>query len=175
VSVFNLEKITTERFFVKINKNGPMSEHRPDLGNCWIWNAATLKSGYGIFGGNGWQTTAHRYSYQIENGEIENKKMHVDHLCRVRNCVRPSHLELVTPTENYRRGQGWSGNNFRKTHCRKGHEFTKENTIKEKLGRKCKTCNLDRVKKRGKERYWEDVDKGRAISRMKNKKHRGVK
>lgn len=53
---------------------------------------------------------------------------HIDHLCRNRRCVNPTHMEVVTPNENWRRGASPVGINARKTHCKHGHEFTPENT-----------------------------------------------
>lgn len=161
-------ELFNENFLKKINKNGPSPEYNKSLGNCWIWTGATLKGGYGVYSG----TTAHRFSYQIVNGKIENKKMHVDHLCRVRNCVNPEHLELVTAKENYIRGFGWSGINHRKTHCPKGHLLSEENNAETKYGRKCRICNLSRVKTKGKQKYWENIEEGRRISREKSRRRR---
>lgn len=63
--------------------------------NCWLWTGALNKDGYGRFG----TTSAHRYSYENFKGKLV-IGMEVDHLCRVRNCVRPSHLEQVTKSIN---------------------------------------------------------------------------
>lgn len=93
------------RFWAKVDRNGPVPEHRPDLGPCWLWTGyIDPKSGYGQFGGKGNGTNLpHRIAYQYTRGPI-GKGLHLDHLCRVRRCVRPEHLDPVTPRENIRRG-----------------------------------------------------------------------
>lgn len=87
-------KISPEtRFWGKVKK-GP---------DCWIWQGTILSNGYGIFSISSTpynRQLAHRYSYILHKGPIEN---HIDHLCRVRNCVNPAHLEDVTQAENNRR------------------------------------------------------------------------
>ena len=163
---------TKKLFLEKINKAGPAPAFNQSLGACWIWTAAIRKDGYGFFGTNQRSFTAHRFSYELHNGKINEDGMDVDHLCRVKHCVNPAHLELVTHQENCIRGFGWPGTNARKTHCKNGHEFNIGNTIIEKFGRKCRLCNLERVKKRSKEKYWSDPEKGREISREKNRRKR---
>lgn len=74
---------------------------------CWIWVGGTRSNGYGMFAikteeGRWTQTTSHKWAY-LTNGGIVPKGYEVDHLCRVRNCVRPDHLEAVTVQENRRR------------------------------------------------------------------------
>jgi hypothetical protein len=94
------------KFWAKVNKDGPLPEHRPDLGPCWIWTGYVhVTTGYGQFGNSVSHGTnlPHRIAYQYLVGPIP-KGLHLDHLCRVRTCVRPEHLEPVTPRENIRRG-----------------------------------------------------------------------
>ena len=85
---------------------------------------------------------AHRCSYEFLKGEIPNGLV-IDHLCRVRNCINPDHLEPVTPLENMMRGNNQTVTNKTKTVCKNGHEFTPENTYTNPYSgkRKCRTCN----------------------------------
>jgi hypothetical protein len=78
-----------ERFWNKVDKCGPIPEFRPDLGQCWIWVGAIQSNGYGTWAEHlhGRQTSAHRFSWEWENGKIPDGLV-PDHLCRVRRCVR---------------------------------------------------------------------------------------
>lgn len=71
--------------------------HRVDDG-CWLWTAGTYQ-GYGRFRHEGVNWLAHRLAWTWEHGEVP-EGLTLDHTCRVRNCVRPSHLEVMTPAEN---------------------------------------------------------------------------
>ena len=117
---------------------------------CWLWVGCKNKNGYGLFKNDNNKTiTAHRTSYEHWNGVIP-KGLVMDHLCRVRHCVNPDHLEAVTQRENCRRGnlghgyhaKGKNNGNGRKTHCPKGHIYDEKNTyINKKNHRICRKCN----------------------------------
>lgn len=72
---------------------------------CWLWTGSLTYDGYALFRVGSERTGAHRWSWIFANGPIPDG-MQLDHLCRVRNCVRPDHLEVVTPAENTRRAWG---------------------------------------------------------------------
>jgi HNH endonuclease len=94
-----------ERFWLRANKLGPLSAERPDLGRCWLWTGYIMPNGYGQFAADRRaHCYAHRWSWQEANGLIADD-LTVDHLCLIRPCVNPSHMELVTRGENTRRGQ----------------------------------------------------------------------
>ena len=128
-----------ERFWSKVDKNGPIPAHRPELGQCWVWTRATME-GYGAFYLEGRNVHAHIVSFTWEHGDIP-EGYERDHLCRNRACVRPDHLEAVTHWTNVARGVSPHGLNAAKTKCRNGHGFTPENTrVNSKGQRVCITC-----------------------------------
>lgn len=128
-----------DRFWSKVDKTD----------GCWIWMAGGDR--YGCFtpyrGSK--QLLVHRFSYEMAYGLIP-EGMQIDHLCGEPKCVRPDHLETVTPAENSRRSSNASALNARKTHCIHGHEFTPANTYLRKLpsgalGRQCRRCNINQA------------------------------
>lgn len=109
-------------------------------GGCWLWLACVTQTGYGQFRFRGKLTPAHRASYVLHRGAIPPGAV-LDHLCRVRRCVNPDHLEPVDQRTNLLRGIGWAAVNASKTHCVNGHEFTAENTYVNPSGRRhCRIC-----------------------------------
>ena len=113
----------------------------PNTG-CWIWTGAKGKSGYGNIGINKKTYSIHRIVYEIEKGQIP-IGYQIDHLCNNKICINPYHLEAKTPKENIIRALKISKNHhMNKTHCKRGHEFTKENIYfnQNVNGRICKIC-----------------------------------
>lgn len=118
---------------------------------CWLWRGSIDRKGYGSFGGDSlyalygkrsWK--AHRLSYVWFVGPIP-EGLQTDHLCRVRHCVNPDHLEAVTPRENSLRGATIAAWNAAKTHCVQGHLLAGENLILPKRGgRDCRACARER-------------------------------
>lgn len=100
---------------------------------CWNWTGSLYKNGYARFMYNGACGYGHRFSYEYFKGKIP-IALQIDHLCRNKRCVNPEHLEVVTLQENIRRF------NSTRTHCKRGHEFTKDNTYLKNGKRYCKKC-----------------------------------
>ena len=148
-----------------------------DNNGCWLYKTPA-KSGYGQFGiGRSKAYRAHRVSYEIHKGKTP-VGYHIDHTCSVKNCCNPDHLEAVTPKENTRRAwkrgeakvhpedirlkAGRIGNaaavkaKLARTHCKKGHEYTPENTRKIPTGgRDCKQCAKIRTRKHYERTRWQ--------------------
>lgn len=111
----------------------------PNTG-CWLWDSALNKKGYGVFkvgGRQGRLLSAHRFSYEMHKGPMA-EGLETDHLCRVRCCVNPDHLEAVTNTVNMARAK------VHRATCKRGHPFTHEKKIGKWLARQCRVC--DRIR-----------------------------
>jgi hypothetical protein len=119
------------RFWAKVDKNGP--------GGCWLWTAAT-DLGYGRLNRGGKVYRAHRIAFVHAYGEPD-PKLVIDHLCRVRHCVNPMHLEAVQMAENVMRGDSPSVAHSLAEKCPFDHPYTPENTYQRPDGaRVCRTC-----------------------------------
>lgn len=109
---------------------------------CWLWRGSTNGRGYGHLTRGGKQIVAHRYSWFL-HGKTIPSGYDLDHLCRVRNCVRPDHLEPVTRRENAQRG----ARGRMVTNCPRGHEYDEVNTYITREGRRdCRACHRIEVK-----------------------------
>ncbi len=132
-----------DRFWDKVNKTD----------TCWLWTGWRDSNGYGKVTIDYRRGGAHTFSWAWANGRFPASGLHLDHLCRVPSCVRPDHLEEVTPSENARRvpnsvrvEAARKGVPKRKprTHCKQGHQLLAINTrltwADGKTSRQCRTC-----------------------------------
>ena len=116
------------RFWAKVSPE-PMS-------GCWLWTASLDGYGYGQFGkSKGVVLKAYRLSYELLVGPVPDG-LEIDHLCRVRACLNPDHLEAVTHRENMRRAA------LLRTHCPSGHQYSGDNLYVNRGSRFCRRCHV---------------------------------
>lgn len=135
-----------QRFLDKVNKTK----------SCWLWTASTDRAGYGHFHYKGKQMMAHRMSLLIHGIELI-EGLSVNHLCKKTSCVNPNHLEQIPLIDNVLLGDSPASQNKRKTHCKRGHLFTKESVYTDNgYGRHCIKC---------KQIWWKEV---RSLQKRRN-------
>ena len=150
-----------ERFAAKVDPEGPVPEHRPELGPCIEWTGCLHPKGYGQFWDGGRLVQAHRWAWERAHGPVP-EGLELDHLCHNdsecaggptclhRRCVNPAHLEPVTHRTNLLRGGGGAAAGARqraKTHCPAGHPYDEENTYLTPDGRRvCTACKCERTR-----------------------------
>lgn len=124
------------RFLAKFSEDG---------NGCWLWTAARTHDGYGRFKIGGKTRMAHVVAYETLVGLVPDG-LELDHLCRVRRCCNPEHLEPVTQRENLMRGQTPAARNAAKTHCPQGHSYSYSDGnlyIHPSGSRICRRCSAD--------------------------------
>lgn len=131
-----------------------MSRSVVDADGCWLFQGQINNSGYGVLGwrpvvgGSRVTVLAHRATWEYFNGPIP-AGLVMDHLCRVRVCCNPGHLEPVTMRENLHRGEHPKVKLHLAGKCAQGHDMTPENTMMPPSGgRKCRECFNRRQRER---------------------------
>jgi hypothetical protein len=168
VTKLDRDRTPEERFWPRVDKNGPPPPGDPEMGPCWLWTGGTSE-GYGMFSLAGKQVKAHRRAYIWLVGEIP-EDLQLDHVCHSvstaicaggedcmhRRCVNPAHLEPVTGLVNFLRGLSPHAINAAKTHCPQNHEYDEENTYQYQGQRRCREC----ARQRCLEWYYRQKDGG---------------
>jgi hypothetical protein len=134
----------------------------PNTG-CWLWFGALNEKGYGKFltgsraDGSRRSVRSHRYAYETLIGGIPSG-LECDHVCRVRCCVNPAHIEPVTTQINQLRGSTLAAVNSAKDVCPLGHAYNAVNTRTTKDGKRiCRACHARRESERRTERLRTDA------------------
>ena len=137
MQTFTVQKTITS-FWSRVNKTD----------KCWLWTGGRGKEGYASFRSDGRDMYGHQFSFMLHTGAWCPEGLELDHVCRVRHCVNPAHLEPVTHHENLLRGS------VKKKYCHRGHVLAdpnyyyyamKNGTTK----KKCKAC-MKRANRRSK-------------------------
>lgn len=105
---------------------------------CVLWTGHVNHAGYGYISVKHRKKSVHRLAFSGFKGAIP-EGLEIDHLCRVRNCVNPVHLEAVTHSENLLRSERRRIAIGDK--CANGHTYSEETLYLRPDGRQvCKPC-----------------------------------
>lgn len=133
---------------------------------CWLWQGAIGAGGYGLVqtgrrspAGNRMPSYVHRVMYEDTIGPVPEGKV-LDHLCRVRHCCNPEHLESVSERTNIVRGEGISADYAVRDECGRGHPKTPENRYMRPDGKGW--CCLPCMRLRGRKHYRKANDARKA-------------
>jgi hypothetical protein len=134
-----------ERFWRRVDDRGGPSA-------CWPWRGWINDGGYGVVALGGKTSRAihiraHRLAYELVHRQPIPPELTIDHLCRVRHCVNPAHLDVVTKGVNVLRGETTAARHARVMACPQGHSYDEVNTEWKADGsRACRICRRRRCR-----------------------------
>ena len=107
---------------------------------CWKWTGRCSRFGYGEVGYHCEKVLVHRLSLQLFKPNEFKSHLNVNHKCNYKKCFNPEHLYCGTYVDNYKDAVN-AGVRLLKSFCKRGHEFTSQNTYLTKNNiRQCKEC-----------------------------------
>lgn len=115
---------------------------------CWLWVRGTYQTGYGCIMMRGVTLNVARLAWVWEHGKQIPDGLTIDHLCKVRTCCNPKHLEAVTNAENVSRAHKGT----HRVYCRNGHKYTPKTTYIWRGERVCHICRLESQRRARKRR-----------------------
>lgn len=127
----DVSQLVISRFWEKVKKSD----------GCWLWTGAQMPTGHGnVYLGNGKFINAHRFSYILAYGRIEEGHV-VHHVCEEPACVNPSHLRAITRKDHSAEHglTGMAAIHAAKTTCDYGHPL-----VQSSRGRICRQCHNQR-------------------------------
>ena len=132
-----LTRSQSDRFWKNVKKS-------LRIDGCWIWEGSLDTKGYGQIGLNYKVVKAHQFMIRYILGNKISEGFCIDHICRVRNCVNPEHLQIVSFRENTLIGFGPAAIAKRRNTCARGHAYTQETTRIDhtKSGNSFRVCRL---------------------------------
>jgi hypothetical protein len=135
-----------------------LCRHIRQQDGCWLWTGMLNGHGYGLISiakgrRHGRKMfEAHRVAYQLMVGPVP-EGLELDHLCRRRACVNPTHVEPVTHAINMERSRGFRTPKLR---CPAGHRLVEANIYRRPDGfAECRECRVERGRGWWRERFWE--------------------
>ena len=147
---WDMKMSLADRFWSKVKKTP----------TCWLWTGGKTSAGYGLIWADGRCEYVHRIVWLLRTGRTVEPGLEIDHLCRVRHCVNPAHLEQVSHRVNVIRGEQVNCKLHRAGVCKRGHPATPENTKFRADGRvgECRVCKRERRRVQRAQRRLKQID-----------------
>lgn len=117
---------------------------------CWIWRLSVNRGGYAQARRWGRLVTGHRLAYETFIGPVPVGSV-LDHICNVKRCVNPNHLNPTSDRDNILRGTAPPAINARKTVCHQSHPLDGVDARGKRFCRTCASESLRRYRERSRD------------------------